>query len=85
VSVDGLLPDDVVRARDGELAPEPRLSRQFVVADDAVHNNVVRPVALVRGHGGLAVVELAEKGEERAKISSCSRGMEVGALTRVPT
>jgi hypothetical protein len=39
----------------------------------------------VRGHGGLAVVELAEKGEERAKISSCSRGMEVGALTRVPT
>ena len=58
VSVDGFLPDDVARARDGELAAEERLGGQVVVGDDPVHDDVERAL-LVGRDGGLAVVELA--------------------------
>ena len=60
VLVDRLLPDDVVRARDGELAAEPDLRRgDLLVADDAVNHDVVRAARLVQRHRRLAVVELA--------------------------
>ena len=60
--VDRLLPDDVVRAGDGELAAEPDLRRgDLLVADDAVHHDVVRAARLVQRHRRLAVVELAGK------------------------
>ena len=58
--VDGLLPDDVVRAGDGELAAEHGLGGQVDVGDHAVDDNVVRPGVEHRGHGQVAVVKLAE-------------------------
>ena len=62
VLVDRLLPDDVVRARDGELAAEPDLGRgNLLVADHAVHHDVVRAARLVQRHRRLAVVQLAER------------------------
>ena len=66
VLVDRLLPDDVVRAGDGELAAEPDLRRgDLLVADHAVHHDVVRAARLVQRHRRLAVVELA--GEKMGK------------------
>ena len=60
--VDRLLPHPVVRARDGELAAEAHLGRRdLVVADDAVHHDVVRAARLVQRHRRLAVVELAAR------------------------